>query len=204
MANSFLFDRYLSDEELSYFEIIYENHCIPKHKLIELSKECSEYKYLIYGQIKNNFVFNYLDYLIWQAKFSKSDESNEAMNQFEFSFRSSVEHFYSQNPDGYPSLDKDKGLDSFGNLCLITHSQNSSFSNKPPLEKLANIINRYLGSKLALSSRDQVPNLKMIELAKLLNKTQWNKDWQSVELYKECLDKHEQEMLDLFVKNQCL
>ena len=82
MANSFLFDRYLSDEELSYFEIIYENHCIPKHKLIELSKECSEYKYLIYGQIKNNFVFNYLDYLIWQAKFSKSDESNEAMNQF--------------------------------------------------------------------------------------------------------------------------
>ena len=157
----------------------------------------------MYGYIKNNFVFNYLDYLIWQDKFNKSDESNQAINQFEFSFRSSVEHFYSQNPDGYPPLDREEGLDSFGNLCLITHSQNSSFSNKPPLEKLANIINKYLGSKLPLSSRDQVPNLKMIELAKLLNKTQWDIDKQSVHVYKECLDKHEKEMLNLFVENQC-
>ena len=203
MANSFLFDRYLTDEELSYYKIIYSNHCIPKHKVRELNKECGEYKYLMYGYIKNNFVFNYLDYLIWQDKFNKSDESNQAINQFEFSFRSSVEHFYSQNPDGYPPLDKDDGLDSFGNLCLITHSQNSSFSNKPPLEKLANIINKYLGSKLPLSSRDQVPNLKMIELAKLLNKTQWDIDKQSVYVYKECLDKHEKEMLNLFVENQC-
>lgn len=202
MANSFLFDLYLADEELSYYKIIYGNHCIPKHKVAELSRECGEYKYLMYGHIKNNFVFNYLDYLIWQSKSDKSNESNEAINQFEFSFRSSVEHFYSQNPDGYPSLDKDDGLNSFGNLCLITHSQNSSFSNKPPLEKLANIINRYLGLKLALSSRDQVPNLKMIELAKLLSKTQWDIEKQSVEVYKECLRKHEQEMLDLFVENQ--
>ena len=204
MANSFLFDLYLADEESSYYKIIYGNQCIPKHKVPELSRECSEYKYLKYGHIKNNFVFNYLDYLIWQSKSGKSDENNEAINQFEFTFRSSVEHFYSQNPDGYPSLDKDDGLNSFGNLCLITHSQNSSFSNKPPLEKLANIINRYLGSKLALSSRDQVPNLKMIELAKLLSKTQWDIEKQSVAVYKECLYKHEQEMLNLFVENQCV
>lgn len=202
MANSFLFDRYLADEELSYYKIIYSNHCIPTHKVAELSKECSEYKYLMYGHIKNNFVFNYLDYLIWQTKNGKSAENNEAFKKFEFSFRSSVEHFYSQNPDGYPALHENEGLHSFGNLCLITHSQNSSFSNKSPLEKLANIINKYLGSKLVMSSRDQVPNLKMIEFASLLNKTQWDTDKQSVEVYKECLYKHEQEMLDLFVKNQ--
>lgn len=202
MANSFLFDRYLTDEESSYYKIVYGNNCIPQNKISELSKKCGEYKHLTYGRIKNNFVFNYLDYLIWQTKSGKGNESNEAIKKFEFSFRSSVEHFYSQNPDGYPSLDNDSCLHSFGNLCLITHSQNSSFSNKPPLEKLANIINKYLGSKLILSSKDQVPNLKMIELAMLLNKTQWNQDNQSVEVYKECLDRHEQEMLTLFVENQ--
>ena len=56
------------------------------------------------------------------------------MKDFRFTFRSSVEHYYPQNP-----IDKEKlegqYLNSFGNLCLINHSKNSRLSNFLPKSK---------------------------------------------------------------------
>jgi hypothetical protein len=99
---------------------------------------------LAYGEIRNNLVFNYLDYLLWSSssneifpnngKFGEnySKENYEAARKnFVFTFRSSVEHYYSQNPNpetGEKVIDKGS-LDCFGNLCLVTHEQNSSLSN---------------------------------------------------------------------------
>lgn len=83
----------------------------------------------------------------------------EDADSFEFAFRNSVEHFYPQNPskDGTDGAQDDyidswKGkirshesfqptkeirkIDIFGNLCLMTSSQNTRFLNKLPLFKI--------------------------------------------------------------------
>ena len=55
---------------------------------------------------------------------------------FQFQFRSSVEHFFPQHPiNGLNGVDE-KNKDSFGNLALITVSANSRFSNLPPKVKV--------------------------------------------------------------------
>ncbi len=91
-----------------------------------------------------NFIFNRLDYLLWQKLKSgydfKSDDAQLDMNYvkerfdvFQFSFRTSVEHYFPQtNPLSKVTM---KDVDRFGNLCLITPSSNSKLSNYLPENK---------------------------------------------------------------------
>ena len=73
-------------------------------------------------------VFNFLDYLIWNHDKNKYSD-------FEFEFRNSVEHWYPQNPsDG--SFESWDDKDTFGNLCIISRSVNSKFSNLSPASKM--------------------------------------------------------------------
>lgn len=76
-----------------------------------------------------NFIFNRLDYLLWNT-----EQGN--YKKFRFTFRSSVEHFYPQTPKNGEPLNNN--LDDFGNLCLISSSMNSKFSNNMPLAKKSN------------------------------------------------------------------
>lgn len=99
------------------------------------------------GTKVHNYVFNRLDYLIWKVHQNLSmDPSDELylepkiLQAFAFSFRSSVEHFFPQHPlPGLDSMAKSEdlplGVDSFGNLCLISHSANSKLSNYSPTAK---------------------------------------------------------------------
>ncbi|TRZ97633.1 MAG: HNH endonuclease, partial [Nitrospiraceae bacterium] len=76
-------------------------------------------------------VFNYLDYLLWL----EHQTTDSIVKAYEFTFRSSVEHYYPQHPlPGHDSLPADT-LNSFGNLCLISHSKNSRLSNFMPEAK---------------------------------------------------------------------
>ena len=84
-----------------------------------------------------NFIFNRLDYLLCQNDWYQKERSN-----FRFTFRSSVEHFYPQNPpEEKLKLQDDKDLHCLGNLCLISQSHNSRFSNNMPKAKKANFSN---------------------------------------------------------------
>ncbi|ADV43643.1 DUF262 domain-containing protein [Bacteroides helcogenes] len=75
-----------------------------------------------------HIVFNFLDYLLW-----KDDKKKYA--DFEFEFRNSVEHWYPQHPsDG--TFDPWDDKDTFGNLCIISRSVNSKFSNLSPESKM--------------------------------------------------------------------
>jgi len=61
-------------------------------------------------------------------------------DDFRFTYRCSIEHWYPQNPneaEGKAILSDDL-LHCFGNLCLIVASQNSAFSNLYQLAKFAN------------------------------------------------------------------
>lgn len=75
-----------------------------------------------------HIVFNYLDYLLWK-------KAKKTHKDFVFEFRNSVEHWYPQHPsDG--SIEPWDERDVFGNLCIISRSVNSKFSNLSPASKM--------------------------------------------------------------------
>lgn len=73
-------------------------------------------------------VFNYLDYLLWK-------EDKERYEDFVFEFRNSVEHWYPQHPSE-GTIEVWDRVDTFGNLCIISRSVNSKFSNLSPGSKM--------------------------------------------------------------------
>ena len=131
VAKSFVFDRFLSTNGgMDYFEIIYQNKGVYQTRKETVSEECMDVK-LSFGNIENNLVFNFLDYLLWV----KHQGTDSIVKDYEFTFRSSVEHYYPQHPlPGHDSLPPET-LNSFGNLCLISHSKNSRLSNFMPEAK---------------------------------------------------------------------
>lgn len=143
LASRFVYERYLSSEPKEYYTMIYNK---PDDR--QVSNDPINDGLLIYGEIRNNLVFNYIDYLLWSNQYNEifpnddvfEDEYSKknyevVRNSFVFTFRSSVEHYYPQNPvDGIKKLD-DKDLHSFGNLCLVSHEQNSRLGNVTPRAK---------------------------------------------------------------------
>ncbi len=107
------------------------------------------------GFATDRIIFTYLDYLLLKR---------EGKYDYQFSFRSSIEHFAPQH-----SIDKDKqwnqdDLDNFGNLALITVSANSKFSNLSPKAKV-----------------DTYPDVikqspKLEEMSKLMSNKNWTPD----------------------------
>lgn len=130
VAKAFVFDRFLApDVGLDYFAMIYTNRGICQARRDSIAADTFESR-LTFGNIENNLVFNFLDYLLWLEH-----RAEDSVRSYEFTFRSSVEHYYPLNPlDGQARLDADT-LNSFGNLCLISHSKNSRLSNFMPSAK---------------------------------------------------------------------
>ncbi len=120
LGESFLIDRYLANEpSRGYYEIIYTNNGESKNKDIDISK-------LDKGTSVENFIFNFLDYKLWKNNAVANSEN------FKFTFRSSVEHYYPQQPmEGLLKLEQSE-VDKFGNLCLLSNNTNSRLWNLPP------------------------------------------------------------------------
>ena len=129
LATTYMSDIYLNDNAIDFETIIYKN---------ENDFE-SQNKVLCWDNINKgcdvaNFIFNFYDYIVWK-------ENSNKYPKFEFSYRTSVEHFYPQNPmSGYKKLDEES-LNNFGNLCLISRTMNSKFGNNMPKAKLENFGN---------------------------------------------------------------
>ena len=138
LADAFLYDRFLTDNPIDYYTIIYQNKGVSNNE--DINEDL-----LNKGTDVENFIFNYLDYLLWR----KNKRGHE---KFTFTFRSSVEHYYPQHPfDGFPELDPEY-LDHFGNLCLIQSNQNSRLSNFSPEAKK----DHYLKTKSIESMKQQI------------------------------------------------
>ena len=85
-----------------------------------------------------NYIFNFLDFMLWYQQKIEGKNHGVKVNEFEFKYRNSVEHFYPQNPnqaENHARLE-DKYLNSFGNLCIMSRNQNSLRSNLMPLAKI--------------------------------------------------------------------
>ncbi|WP_020394620.1 DUF262 domain-containing protein [Thiolinea disciformis] len=130
-AKSFILDRFLAINKSNYFTIIYTNQCKPQGTFNQIPDEQLRYS-LSFGNIENNLIFNYLDYLLWCES---SNTSDAKIRNYHFTFRSSVEHYYPQHPLAGSKILASADLNSFGNLCLISHEKNSRLSNFMPTAK---------------------------------------------------------------------
>lgn len=145
-------------------------------------QEIQEYEFgdYAFGVGTPHIVFNYLDYLLWKKAKKKHKD-------FVFEFRNSVEHWYPQHPsDG--SIEPWDERDVFGNLCIISRSVNSKFSNLSPASKMDTY--RGMVQKGSLKLR------KMGEIIDKLRKTE--KPGVAAKLWRqsECA-KHEEKMISL-------
>lgn len=157
LSDRFFFGRMSRDKEhrKSYEELVKYNAAVTL-PIDTYRKEFSIYSLenkqpLHNGTDVHNFIFNRLDYLLWKKAGSKAWLEKQftelytvktiakAANEFKFTFRSSVEHYFPQHPisgdkfatpEGFPH-----GVDSFANLCLISGSKNSKLSNHLPNSK---------------------------------------------------------------------
>ena len=171
LARKFIFQRYLNEKQIDYFDLIYGNQTIDDFK-IDQSK-------LSFGNIENNFVFNYLDFLIYCDAENSNDK---VIKNFKFTQRSSVEHFYAQQIEGERDKLDHENLHRFGNLCLISSSKNSSIGNRLPSAK-----RDYFMPEIRKGKIDTLKLYLMIQM--LEEKNVWKKE--------QILD-HEKKMLDLF------
>lgn len=127
LAKAYLYDRYLCKEEnkVDFFEIIFKNKGVSKNKA---DHSCLNLDLLNKGTHVENFIFNLLDFVLWQKK-------TDGFQQFEYTFRSSIEHYYPRNPIAKDHKINHEICDRFGNLCLISSSKNSKLNNHMPEAK---------------------------------------------------------------------
>ena len=173
LARKFIFQRYLSSEQIDYFDLLYGTSAIDDLKINQLMRKIS------FGNIENNFVFNYLDFLIYCDAENSNDK---VIKNFKFTQRSSVEHFYAQQIEGERDESDHENLHRFGNLCLISSSKNSSIGNRLPSAK-----RDYFMPEIRKGKIDTLKLYLMIQM--LEEKNVWKKE--------QILD-HEKKMLDLF------
>ncbi|MDP8052182.1 DUF262 domain-containing HNH endonuclease family protein [Pasteurella atlantica] len=80
-----------------------------------------------FGTNFKHYWFYKLEYLLWKRWENKDDKK---FKKYRISSKNSIEHIYPQHPNNMPLLEKND-LNSFGNLVLLSVSQNSEYSNKP-------------------------------------------------------------------------
>lgn len=179
LARQFVYGRFLSESPSDYYQMIYQSS---HYSALDLNNQRTMVG-LQYGAIENNLVFNYLDYLLWCDGIQ--NRKDDVITQFEFTFRSSVEHFYPQHPlDGHRVL-AGADLHRFGNLCLISHSKNSKLSNLQPTAKRDHF-------KAAIADKS-IDTLKLYEMIKLMNT---DAEWTETQI-----TSHEHNMLTILVND---
>ena len=90
-----------------------------------------------YGDIPV-YAFNFVDYILWKNREELGRKyKGIKFDQFKFAYRRSIEHWFPQHPNNDERVEKmdDQFLHSFGNLCIVTDSQNSKFGNLVPSAK---------------------------------------------------------------------
>lgn len=110
-------------------------------------EDCFDFKkYLkeIRGTSFKHYWFQKVEYLLWKDLNNKTDWENGLENKFKnfrITSKNSVEHIYPQQPEFQEKLEKEY-LDNFGNLVLLSVSQNSEYSRKSVNEKREAFLNK--------------------------------------------------------------
>ena len=179
LARCYMLDVYLAKDgkKHSFEEIVYRKEGKPQNHIDDI-----DWGAINQGCNVQNFIFNFYDFILWKKELGQhlqrkksgqhetleQDEKSRQHEKFDFTYRTSVEHFYPQKPmPGYPPLPTEY-LNSFGNLCLISSGMNSKFSNNMPKAKYDNF-----GSSKEMCS---ALSLKLQEMMERVKDGEWEKD----------------------------
>lgn len=158
LARCYMLDVYLAKDgkKHSFEEIVYRNGGMPQNHIDDI-----DWGAINQGCNVQNFIFNFYDFILWKKELGQHEK-------FDFTYRTSVEHFYPQKPmPGYEPLPPEY-LNSFGNLCLISSGMNSKFSNNMPKAKYDNF-----GSSEEMRS---ALSLKLQEMMESVKDGEWEKE----------------------------
>ena len=151
LARCYMLDVYLAKDgkKHSFEEIVYRKEGMPQNHIDDI-----DWGAINQGCNVQNFIFNFYDFILWREKLGQHEK-------FDFTYRTSVEHFYPQKPmSGYKPLPTEY-LNSFGNLCLISSSMNSKFSNNMPKAKYDNFgSSKEMRSALSLKLQEMMERVK--------------------------------------------
>ena len=151
LARCYMLDVYLAKDgkKHSFEEIVYRKEGMPQNHIDDI-----DWGAINQGCNVQNFIFNFYDFILWREKLGQHDK-------FDFTYRTSVEHFYPQKPmPGYEPLPPEY-LNSFGNLCLISSGMNSKFSNNMPKAKYDNFgSSEEMRSALSLKLQEMMERVK--------------------------------------------
>ena len=179
LARCYMLDVYLAKDgkKHSFEEIVYRKEGMPQNHIDDI-----DWGAINQGCNVQNFIFNFYDFILWREKVEQhlqrkksgqhetleQDEKSRQHEKFDFTYRTSVEHFYPQKPmPGYEPLPTEY-LNSFGNLCLISSGMNSKFSNNMPKAKYDNF-----GSSKEMRS---ALSLKLQEMMERVKDGEWEKN----------------------------
>ena len=172
LARCYMLDVYLAKDgkKHSFEEIVYRKEGKPQNHIGDI-----DWGAINQGCNVQNFIFNFYDFILWSEKLEQylrrkksgqdekleQDEKSGQHEKFDFTYRTSVEHFYPQKPmPGYKPLPTEY-LNSFGNLCLISSSMNSKFSNNMPKAKYDNFgSSEEMRSALSLKLQEMMERVK--------------------------------------------
>ncbi|QDF68527.1 DUF262 domain-containing protein [Shewanella sp. SNU WT4] len=118
--------------------------------------------------------FQKLEYLLWK----QGDKTDEKLKNYRITSKNSVEHVHPQNEEYHRQLDNNP-LNAFGNLVLLSPSENSSYSNQTVAKKKADF-----------DSKPRYDALKLKDI--FATYTQSNNQWAAFEI-----EKHQHNMLAL-------
>ncbi|MDV3858723.1 hypothetical protein CMT88_11545 [Elizabethkingia anophelis] len=110
-----------------------------------------------------HYWFQKLEYILWK---NWEDKEDEKYKKYKITSKNSVEHIYPQNPENriqHPEI-QNEDLHSFGNLVLLSVSQNSEYSNKSVTVK----------KSMFLEKTETYDTLKSFHIFK--DQIEWNKD----------------------------
>jgi len=151
LARCYMLDVYLAKDgkKHSFEEIVYRKEGMPQNHIDDI-----DWGAINQGCNVQNFIFNFYDFILWKKELGQHEK-------FDFTYRTSVEHFYPQKPmPGYEPLPSEY-LNSFGNLCLISSGMNSKFSNNMPKAKYDNFgSSEEMRSALSLKLQEMMENVK--------------------------------------------
>ena len=88
LARCYMLDVYLAKDgkKHSFEEIVYRKEGMPQNKIDDI-----DWGVINQGCNVQNFIFNFYDFILWREKLGQHEK-------FDFTYRTSVEHFYPQKP----------------------------------------------------------------------------------------------------------